>query len=245
MELSKQIALELREGISSGTYPTGSRFPSERSLANSFGVTRSTIRAAVESLVTSGKLKRIQGKGTFVMETDIDDDVIHFKGMSELLQRAGYKPSSTILRTQVRSSGYKLSRTFDIDTDASVFQITRLRSGNGLPISVENTFTPHSLVQDIENVDFQVYSLYDAFRINHVNINRIEQKLSSTRARQSVARSLGADDGSPVMRIQITAFDQNERVVEFTDVTVLPEFCKYYTDAVISNGAYSINYQIV
>ena len=90
---------------------------------------------------------------------------------------------------------------------------SRLRSGNSRPISVENTFTLPSLINNIEQVDFQVYSLYDAFRMNHVSITRIDQKLSSSRARQSIARALDTEDGSAIMLIQITAHNQNDRVV--------------------------------
>lgn len=243
MKLTHQIAHKVQNRIASGKYPCGSRIPSERILADEFGVNRATVRAAIELLVSSGRLKRVQGKGTFVMNTDVDDASIHFKGMCELLQRAGYEPSSNILRTQIRPSGYRLSRIFGIDENAEVFQITRLRSGNSRPISVENTFTLPSLINNIEQVDFQVYSLYDAFRMNHVSITRIDQKLSSSRARQSIARALDTEDGSAIMLIQITAHNQNDRVVEFTDVTVLPDFCRYYTDAIINNGVYSINFQ--
>lgn len=243
MNSAEEIAMVLQSRITSGDYPCGSRIPSERSLADSFGVNRATVRAAIETLVEAGSLKRAHGKGTFVMQTDVDDAAIHFMGMSELLQQAGYDPSSSILRTQTREAGYRLSRVFSTTEDASLFQIIRLRSGNGSPISVENTYTIPSLIDGIDAIDFQIYSLYDAFRMNYIEIQHIDQKLSSTRARQSIARALETKEGSPVMRIEITARDQDSRVVEFTDVMVLPAFCKYYTDAIISNGSYSINYQ--
>lgn len=237
------IAKALQDGIASGAYPCGTRIPSERTLAETFEVSRATIRSAIDILVDTGRLKRVHGKGTFVMQTDIDDAAIHFKGMNELLSRAGYEPSSSILRTQLRSAGFCLSRIFDVPESSELFQIVRLRSGNGVPISVENTFTIPSLIKGIESIDFKVYSLYDTFRMNHVEIQHINQKLSSTRARQSNARALGTAEGTPVMRIQITAVDGGNNVVEFTDVAVLPAFCSYYTDAIISDGVYSINYQ--
>lgn len=191
------IAKALQDGIASGAYPCGTRIPSERTLADTFEVSRATIRSAIDILVDTGRLKRVHGKGTFVMQTDIDDAAIHFKGMNELLSRAGYEPSSSILRTQLRSAGFCLSRIFDVPESSELFQIVRLRSGNGVPISVENTFTIPSLIKGIESIDFKVYSLYDTFRMNHVEIQHINQKLSSTRARQSNARALGTAEGTP------------------------------------------------
>ena len=164
------IAKALQDGIASDAYPCGTRIPSERTLAETFEVSRATIRSAIDILVDTGRLKRVHGKGTFVMQTDIDDAAIHFKGMNELLSRAGYEPASSILRTQLRSAGFCLSRIFDVPESSELFQIVRLRSGNGVPISVENTFTIPSLIKGIESIDFKVYSLYDTFRMNHVEI---------------------------------------------------------------------------
>ena len=93
-EKTLEIANLIREKIQDKTYPYGSTIPSERELAQYFNVTRNLIRSAIDSLIDESILKRIHGKGTYVTKTDIDDTAIHFKGMSELLNEAGFKPSS-------------------------------------------------------------------------------------------------------------------------------------------------------
>ena len=61
------------------------------------------------------------------MLKDIDDSSKHFKGMSELLKKAGYDPSSKILNTMTRKAGYKFSKIFDVSEDTEIFEVLRLR----------------------------------------------------------------------------------------------------------------------
>ena len=103
-------------------------------------------------------LKKVQGKGTFVMRHDKDNACTHFRGMSELLKNHGYIPSSRILYTGPTAAGYKLSHLLQVDEDTVLYRIMRLRLGNGLPVSIENTFVPYELIPDIEGIDCLLYT---------------------------------------------------------------------------------------
>ena len=87
------------------------------------------------------------------MLKDIDFSSKHFKGMSELLKKAGYDPSSKILNTMTRKARYKFSKIFDVSEDTEIFQVLRLRLGNEQPIAIENTYILHDSIPDIENID--------------------------------------------------------------------------------------------
>ena len=140
MELSyQQLAEIIRDKIKSNEYVFGLALPSERELAKSFNVSRSLVRSAIEQLCAEGILKKYHGKGTYIMLNDIDDSSKHFKGMSELLKKAGYEPSSKILNTMTRKAGYKFSKIFDVSEDTEIIQVLRLRLGNEQPISIQNT----------------------------------------------------------------------------------------------------------
>ena len=142
----------LKRNIQEGTYPYGTALPAERELAESFGLNRSTVRAAIQTLVEEGLLKKVQGKGTFVMRHARDNAYTHFRGMSELLKNHGYVPSSRILYTGPTPAGYKLSHLLQVGEDTVLYRIMRLRLGNGLPVSIENTFVPYELIPDIDSV---------------------------------------------------------------------------------------------
>ena len=190
----------LKRNIQEGTYPYGTALPAERELAESFGLNRSTVRAAIQTLVEEGLLKKVQGKGTFVMRHARDNAYTHFRGMSELLKNHGYVPSSRILYTGPTPAGYKLSHLLQVGEDTVLYRIMRLRLGNGLPVSIENTFVPYELIPDIEDIDFQIYSLYDAFAMNSLRIAGIQQVFSTTRVRNSEAKYLNALPSPPPAR---------------------------------------------
>ncbi|BEI75344.1 hypothetical protein Rumi2_16490 [[Ruminococcus] torques] len=179
------------------------------------------------------------------MKTDIDDSSIHFKGMTELLQETGYEPSSKVLKTQTRNAGYKFSKIFHMDEDKKIFQIIRLRKGNDVPISIENTYIPFDSIRNIEEIDFQVYSLYDMLTINHIKIHDIRHVFSATKVQNSLAKLLACPDGAPVISIEITSSTKAGSIAEFTEVMVAPDFAKYYTDGVIRNGEFHLTSQII
>ena len=246
MDLSyQQLAEIIREKINSNEYVFGLALPSERELAKSFDVSRSLVRSAIEQLCTEGILKKYHGKGTYIMLKDIDDSFKHFKGMSELLKKFGYDSSSKILNTRTRKAGYKFSKIFDVSEDTEIFQVLRLRLGNGQPISIENTYILHDSIPDIENIDFQIYSLYDLFRTNNIKIHDISHAFSTTKVHNTDARFLNLENDTSVIYVDITSSLIDNQVVEYTEVLVRPEFSKYYTDGIFKNGIYQVNAQVV
>lgn len=247
MDLSyQQLAEIIREKINSNEYVFGLALPSERELAKSFDVSRSLVRSAIEQLCTEGILKKYHGKGTYIMLKDIDDSSKHFKSMSELLKKAGYDPSSKILNTMTRKAGYKFSKIFDVSEDTEIFEVLRLRLGNEQPISIENTYILHDSIPDIENIDFQIYSLYDLFRTNNIKIQDISHAFSTTKVHNTDARFLNLENDTSVIYVDITSSLIDNQVVEYTEVLVRPEFSKYYyTDGIFKNGIYQVNAQVV
>lgn len=246
MDLSyQQLAEIIREKINSNEYVFGLALPSERELAKSFNVRRSLVRSAIEQLCTEGILKKYHGKGTYFMLKDIDFSSKHFKGMSELLKKAGYDPSSKILNTMTRKAGYKFSKIFDISEDTEIFQVLRLRLGNEQPIAIENTYILHDSIPDIENIDFQIYSLYDLFRTNNIKIYDISHVFSTTKVHNTDARFLNLENDTSVIYVDVTSSLIDNQVVEYTEVIVRPEFSKYYTDGIFKNGIYQVNAQFV
>lgn len=237
------VASAIREKIKNGTYRFGFPIPSERDLAETYQVSRTVIRNSLSLLTDEGLVKKIHGKGTYVTKTDIDDSVIHFKGMTELLKKAGYDPSSRILNTQVRKANYKFSKIFNVPPETDIFQILRLRLGSDRPISIENTYILYNSLKDIEKIDFQIFSLYDMFLINNIRIQDIRHVFSTTRVHNTEARFLETEDSTPVISIEITSLLADRSVAEYTEALVLPSFSKYYTDSIIKNGVYHINSQ--
>mgnify|MGYP000040140280 CR=1 FL=1 len=107
------------------------------------------------------------------MLKDIDDSSKHFKGMSELLKKAGYDPSSKILNTMTRKAGYKFSKISMYQKIRRFFRcfdfVSEMNSLYLLKILI--FYMTVSLILKI--FDFQIYSLYDLFRTNNIKIQDI------------------------------------------------------------------------
>lgn len=244
-EKAEWVAADIRAKIASKDYTYGTSIPSERTLAENYQTSRSVIRSALEFLIAENLIKQVHGKGNFVTKTQIDDTGVHFKGMTELLTQAGFTPSARVLKAQVRQANYKFSRIFDVPEDTAVFQITRLRLGNELPISIENTYILYDSVKDVEQIDFQVYSLYDIFNMNQIHIHSIRHIFSGTRLSSTFSKLLELPADTPVVSIHITSTTFDRNVAEYTEAYVAPNFSKYYTDGVYCNGKFILDTQPV
>ena len=161
---SEAFTLTLKNRIQEGTYPYGTALPAERELAEGLGLNRSTVRAAIQTLVEEGLLKKVQGKGTFVMRHAQDDAYTHFRGMSELLKNHGYVPSSRILYTGPTAAGYKLSRLLQVG-ERSVrlgfkeFEVMRLLMVNSRAVVSKETLIAKiwGLDSEAEDNNVEVY----------------------------------------------------------------------------------------
>lgn len=235
----EQFVEVLQKNIHENIYPYGTCIPSERELAEQFNLNRSTIRHAITFLVKEGSLKKVQGKGTYVMKYNINESDLKFRGMSSLLEKAGYHPSSKIIDSQRRKANFKYSKIFHLEEDQEVFRIMRIRYGNNEPIALETTSIPFDIIKDIDEIDFQVYSLYDMFAYNHIKLSDINHQFSLTKLR-SEAKLLQLKPGSSVISILITATDENGKVIEYTEAYVRSEYCQFYTDCIMHEGKVKI-----
>ncbi len=102
--LYQTIYEELYHKISSSTYEVGSYLPSESELQKAYGVSRITVRRVLTDLEQDGYIKKIKGKGSVVLPKKKYSDLYELTGFSEDAKRNGCKPSSIILKSEMRPS---------------------------------------------------------------------------------------------------------------------------------------------
>lgn len=211
-----QLSDLLRDKIENGSFPFGDPIPSERELSESYGITRMTVRNAVDILVGEGLLTRVQGKGTFVKKPRIDSDMDTIQGFGRFLETQGVKSSSKVIFSGTRPARYKFHKIFGIREDSEVYRLFRIRMGDGEPVSVEDTYIPYDLVPGIEKYDFQIYSLYHVLGEYGVQIKDGTEKLEIIRITNPEAKLLSLDPGSMVFHLENISRNQDGRVIEYT-----------------------------
>src|SRR5438874_10348930 len=138
-DATRQRVLELIEARE-----IGDSIPSERRLSTDFGVSRLTIRAALDELVREGYLVRRHGSGTFVGQPKIAQQLT-LTSFSEDMRRRGMLPDSRTLSLENVHAGARVGRALNVSPDERVFQITRLRLADGEPMALETLHVPVSV----------------------------------------------------------------------------------------------------
>lgn len=130
----------LRNWLAPGRYRTGDRLPPEHDVAEMLGISRGTLRTALQRLEDSGEIVRRQGSGTFVgrvaVPTALDERLERLEPYSSLAKRRGVSLAATKLRIEQRAVGAEVGELLDLDPSAEVTTIFRVLLASGAPTAV-------------------------------------------------------------------------------------------------------------
>ena len=138
----------------------GEAIPSERQLTRELGVSRLTVRAALDELVREGLLVRRHGSGTFVSEPKIAQELT-MTSFTEDMQRRGMVPASRTLGLRVAPAGAHLGRLLHVSPSEPVLIINRLRLADRETMAIETLHVRESLVPGLSAPDLERQSFYE------------------------------------------------------------------------------------
>ena len=216
--LYQQLADSLRDKIYEGKYAFGDKLPSERSLAEKFGISHLTVRKALAILEEEGMILRVQGKGTFVRAQKYSIDMQHMDGFSSMFGQQGITITNKVLYSGVREAGFKYSRIFGIPREESVFELIRLRQNGEDPVALEYNILPTKRVPHVEEYDYSLYSLWDVYRQAGIQLVEENQKLEIVKVFNPQADLLNVEEGADVLMLSSTGLDASGKVIEWTKI---------------------------
>jgi len=211
------------------TLPPGSALPPERALAVRFETSRTTVRQALAELVIEGRLKRIQGKGTFVAQPKVAQ-VLQLTSYTGDLRTAGLEPDTKILDISYISADETLSRRLGINPGGRVLRIHRLRLANGEPMSIDTTHLSARrfprLRRELEAHSSLYETLHNAY---NVRLTDAEETIETVLATPYDAKLLGVDVGLPLLLLTRHAFDADGIPVEYAQSLYRGDRYKFVT----------------
>ena len=182
----------------------GDPIPSERVLCEQFGVSRMTIRQAVDALVVEGLLVREQGRGTFVAPSKVDLQV-RLASFGEEMARRGMAPSSTVLAAEVVSATPDVADALEILPGERVYSLYRVRLADGEPMAVEQSWLPCALLPGLFD-DGVPESVYGGLRRRGLDPDWGEDVVAAAEADAEDAELLGVEPGTAVLRLTRRTF---------------------------------------
>jgi DNA-binding GntR family transcriptional regulator len=208
-----QVAQHLERRIESGDLPPGLRLDNEIVLADQFGLSRPTMRRAIEYLVDRGLLVRKRGVGTQVVQPKVRRP-IELSSLYDDLRDAGRQPRTDVLSFSVESPSEVVAEALSIDPDDRVYSIKRLRFTGEEPLSIMHNWVPTGVVA-LDAELLAARGLYDVLRSSGVILKIATQTIGGRAARAAEARLLGERPGAPLLTMTRTAYDETGRAVEY------------------------------
>lgn len=213
MPLYFQVAQRLEELIESAQMPPGSRLDNEVTLADQLGLSRPTMRQAIQHLVDKGLVVRKRGVGTQVVNTRVRRQV-ELTSLYDDLDRADRQPRTEVLSFAVVPAPESVAVALNLPVGAEVNAVRRLRYAQGEPLAIMQNYLPLGLV-DVTAERLAERGLYQLLREAGIQLRIAEQTIGARRATEAEARLLTESRGAPLLTMARTAHDHTGRVVEY------------------------------
>jgi DNA-binding GntR family transcriptional regulator len=207
-----QVAQHLEHLIESGDLAPGTRLENEIDLADRLGLSRPTMRRAIQYLVDRGLLVRKRGVGTQVVHAKVRRQV-ELTSLYDDLAKARRDPSTRVLNFATERAPDALALELGIPDGTDVYVIERLRYADAEPLALMRNHVPADLLR-LSPEDLEVHGLYNLLRANGLNLRIAKQSIGARAATTAEARALGETRGAPLLTMDRVAYDDHGRAVE-------------------------------
>jgi DNA-binding GntR family transcriptional regulator len=208
-----QIARSLEQAIVDGTLPPGARLENEVALGERLGLSRPTVRRAIQELVDRGLLVRRRGVGTQVVHGHVNRKV-ELSSLYEDLDVNGRSPTTQVLSAEIVPAGDLAVEHLGVERGRPTLHISRLRFADGVPLAILDNILPEPFVS-IEEDALVEFGLYQLLRSRGVTMRVAKQRIGARQATGDESRLLGLGERAAVLTVARTAFDSSGRAVEF------------------------------
>lgn len=208
-----QVARELERAISTGQLGPGSKLPNEISLADRLGLSRPTMRRAIQELVDKGLLVRKRGVGTQVVHGEVTRPV-ELTSLYDDLSRLNQSPRTTVLTLEAIAADDRIATRLDIAQGDRVTHMRRLRFANEEPLAIMENYLPADL-GSMSASDLEQRGLYQLMRSRGVNIRVAKQRIGARAGTTEECRLLTERRGGPLLTMDRATYDDSGRVVEW------------------------------
>lgn len=216
--------------IADGTFPAGSRIPKEEDLIEKFAVSRTTIRQTIQNLIRRGLVEIKRGKGTFVAQPKITQELTELSGFVEDMETLGRRASARVLDKKLVPANEDVAQHLGLTVGTMVMRIQRVRLADEMPLSFDETYLPREIGEKVVENDLESEPIFTLLEEKYsMPLIEAEYKLEATAADSVVARALGVSAGSPIFRIERTSFCEGHQPIDYEKLHYRGDHIRFVT----------------
>ncbi|MGX5181813.1 GntR family transcriptional regulator [Streptomyces avermitilis] len=208
-----QLAQQLEHAIEHGALGPGSLLGNEIEFAGRLGLSRPTVRQAIQSLVDKGLLVRRRGIGTQVVHSQVKRP-LELSSLYDDLEAAGQNPATRVLRNEVQPASAEVAAALGLAEGGDVHHVERLRLAHGQPVAFLSNHVPAGLL-DLGTARLESTGLYRMMRAVGITLHSARQSVSARSATAQEAERLDEHEGAALLTMRRTAYDDTGRAVEY------------------------------
>jgi GntR family transcriptional regulator len=208
--LYSQLEQAIRAHIRNGHWKPGEMISSERDLMQAASVSRATVRQAISNLVREGVLESVHGRGTFVAQPKMEQEMRSVYSFAEQVEMQGLRLEDKLLQRHRVPASNELAQLLAVEPNTSLIHIQRVRSLQGVPLMLDNSYIPYHLCPDLlsEPFDDLLYRMLgERYHLPPVHCTDV---LEPVLANAAQAHLLGVQVGDPLMFLERLTFTQGD-----------------------------------
>ena len=210
--LYRQLGRALKTAIDESVLKRGAVIPSERDLSTGLGLSRVTVRKALDNLVSDGLLDRRQGAKT-VVSSRLEKSLATMTSFSEDMRSRGLEPGCVWISREISRPSPAEMMALGIPGHEKVVRLRRLRTADTMPIAIETATLPARFVPDPEAIGASLYEYLAAHGAMPV---RAMQRMQAKPATEEERRLLVTPEGTSLLTMERRCFLADDQIVEFT-----------------------------
>lgn len=224
--LYHQVASRIEEAIVDGTIAPGARIDNEIALGERLGLSRPTVRRAIQELVDKGLVVRRRGIGTQVVQGSGVTRKVELTSLYEDLASSDRTPSTTLLVREVIRADAAVAERLSVAIGSPVLHLRRVRLAAGVPLAILENYLPEEFT-DLSAEDLTSSGLYQLLRARGVNIRVAQQRIGARNATSDEVARLGLGRRGALLTMDRVAFDHSARAVEFGHHAYRPDLYSF------------------
>ena len=207
-----QLKEILEKRIQTGEFQPDAQFPTDEHLCVEYSLSRGTVRRAIDMLVEEGRLRRVQGRGTFVTIPQLAPIFFRLSSFDEEMHQRGRIPSTKLLQLKVVPANEAVAADLKLGVGEEVIEIIRLRLADCLPMALETRYLAYKICPDLLHEDLEKQSIHnlliDKYNIPLIRARHMIEAHVLTPCEAEVLQARAGSAGFFVSRVTYTLNDR-------------------------------------